>query len=85
LILGNLLTGNWGLRDRCSARRSYGRNAVSVVTGLLTGPFSTSLGGFFLCGLDGLISCDSVSLGGGILGDLLDNNVDIHLSHRGEV
>ena len=74
----NCQTGGWGLHDRCSARLSSGRNAVSVVASLLAGPLSRPLGGLFLCGLGGLVSCDPVGLDSSVPGGLLNDGFDVH-------
>jgi hypothetical protein len=65
-----------GLYGRCSAWRSCGRNAISVVISLLVGPLGRFLGGF--------LGNSFADLDSGVFGGLLDDNVDIHVFHHRE-
>jgi hypothetical protein len=56
-----------------------------MVASLLAGSLSGSFSGFILRGLGGFASRDSVSLGGGILGNLPNGGVDIHSIHQGNI
>ena len=56
-----------------------------MVAGLLASPLSRPLGGFFLCGLGGLVSSDPVGLGGSIPGGLLNDGFDIHGFRQEEI
>jgi hypothetical protein len=56
-----------------------------MVASLLAGSLSGSFGDFVLCGFGGFASRDSVSLGGGILGDLPNDGVNIHSVRQGNI